>query len=149
MSCNCSDSNNSYVGACRQDIPYPQVSHESVPSLIDNLVTALYGGFYNPQTQLGYITKSVVNGRIVWNIPCDPNNTATIAWLPRNEGEGLLCYTIRAFNAVFPLTTAEYAVSTQTFSAAPSSPAIGQLYYDTTANHFYGWNGTTWKQLDN
>jgi len=28
--------NQPYRSACRQDIPYPSVSHESVPSLIDN-----------------------------------------------------------------------------------------------------------------
>jgi hypothetical protein len=81
-------STSAYVGACRKDIPYPSVSHESVPSLIDNLVTALYGT----------ITKTVVNRRVVWNIPCDPNNTATVNGIPRNAGEGLLCYIMRVFN---------------------------------------------------
>ena len=85
-------STSAYVGACRKDIPYPSVSHESVPSLIDNLVTALYGT----------ITKTVVNRRVVWNIPCDPNNTATINGIPRNAGEGLLCYIIRSLNLTTP-----------------------------------------------
>jgi len=98
MSCGCDTTGGPYYnGVCREDLPYPQVSHESVPSLIDNLVTALYGSFYNPTTQTGYITKSVVNGRIVWNIPCDPNNTASTPGIPRNSGEGLLCYMIRCF----------------------------------------------------
>ncbi len=102
MSCDCNSPFYNGVNACGPEIPYPQVSHESVPSLIDNLVAALYGGFYNPQTQTGFITKSVVNGRIVWNIPCDPNNTAEVEDVPREQGEGLLCYMIRVFNqAVF------------------------------------------------
>ena len=84
MSC-CNDSNSN---VCRQDIPYPQISSESVPSLISNLVYALYGT----------ISKSVVNGRVVWDIPCDPNNTAEVDDIPREEGEGLLCYLIRLFN---------------------------------------------------
>jgi len=64
------------------------VSNESVPSLIDNLVTALYGE----------ITKTVVNRRVQWYIPCDPNNTAVVSpAFPRLEGEGLLCYIIRVF----------------------------------------------------
>jgi hypothetical protein len=28
------------------------------------------------------------------------------------------------------------------------TPALGQLYYDTVTNHFYGWNGS-WVRLDN
>lgn len=84
---------NGNKSVCRKDIPYPIVSHESVPSLIDNLVTALYGT----------ITKSVSNGRIVWNIACDPNNTTVIQNFPRNPGEGLLCYIIRFFNSIATL----------------------------------------------
>ena len=34
-------------------------------------------------------------------------------------------------------------------SGAPLSPAAGTIYYDATTNHFFGFNGTTWKQLDN
>jgi len=87
----CCNNDNAYANVCRQDIPYPQVSHESVPSLIDNLVYALYGT----------ITKTVVNGRVVWNIPCDPSaDPATIDGFPRLPGEGLLCYIIRYFNFI-------------------------------------------------
>lgn len=31
----------------------------------------------------------------------------------------------------------------------PADPIPGQIYFDTGNSHFYGWNGTTWKQLDN
>jgi Pectate lyase superfamily protein len=83
-------STSTYAGFCRKDIPYPSVSNESVPSLIDNLVTALYGE----------ITKTVVNRRVQWYIPCDPNNTAIVSpSFPRLEGEGLLCYIIRVFQS--------------------------------------------------
>lgn len=77
---------NGYNGICRKDTPYPSVSQESVPSLIDNLTTALYGT----------ITKTVVNRKVVWTIPCDPNQSATIFGIPRELGEGLMCYFIRA-----------------------------------------------------
>lgn len=84
-----SDNQNPYRQACRKDIPYPSISNESVPSLIDNLVSALYGT----------ITKSVVNGRVQWNIPCDPSSKpSTIMGYPRMAGEGLLCYIIRVFS---------------------------------------------------
>jgi hypothetical protein len=33
---------------------------------------------------------------------------------------------------------------------APSSPTIGTIYCDNTSDHhFWGWNGSAWKQLDN
>lgn len=83
MSCN----NNNQNSPCCPEIPYPQISAESVPSLISNLIYALYG----------VINKSVVNGRVVWDIPCDPNNTAEVDQIPREEGEGLLCYLLRLF----------------------------------------------------
>jgi len=68
------------------------VSAESVPSLISNLTLALYG----------QIQKDVSGGKVVWIIPCDPNNTAFIGSVPRLPGEGLLCYFIRYFNTVYP-----------------------------------------------
>lgn len=77
---------NGYNSICRKDTPYPSVSQESVPSLINNLTTALYGT----------ITKTVVNRKVVWTIPCDPNQSATIFGIPRLPGEGLMCYFIRA-----------------------------------------------------
>lgn len=35
-----------------------------------------------------------------------------------------------------------------TAAAAPANPQQGQVYYNTTDNHFYGWNGAAWVQLD-
>jgi hypothetical protein len=92
MSCGCGSdygSSDGYNGVCDTDTPYPIISHESVPSLIDNLVAALYG----------QIQKNVSSGKIVWTIPCDPNNTASVAGIPRNTGEGLLCYMLRVFDS--------------------------------------------------
>ena len=87
MSCN--NNNNSL---CNADTPYPQVSHESVPSLIDNLVYSLYGG----------ILKKVKAGRVAWCVPCDPaRNPSNIQNFPREEGEGLLCYILRFFQSQY------------------------------------------------
>ena len=86
MSCGCN--NSTYSSTCCPEVPYPSISAESVPSLISNLVYALYGT----------INKTIVNGRVVWDIPCDPNNTAEADSIPREEGEGLLCYLIRLFD---------------------------------------------------
>ena len=95
MSCGCDSGSsydggyvNGYNGLCNADTPYPSVSSESVPSLINNLTYSLYG----------QIQKNVTNGQVTWTIPCDPNNTATINGIPRVAGEGLLCYIIRALN---------------------------------------------------
>ena len=95
MSCGCDSGSsydggygNGYNGLCNADTPYPSVSSESVPSLINNLTTALYG----------QIQKNVTNGQVTWTIPCDPNSTATINGIPRIAGEGLLCYIIRVLN---------------------------------------------------
>lgn len=139
MSCNCNN-HDGYTDVCRQEIPYPQVSHESVPSLIDNLVAALYGAFYNPQTQTGYIQKSVVNGRIVWDIPCDPSNTTEINGFNRFDGEGLMCYLLRYLNS---------SLIVPRLAQAPASPLAGQLYFNTGDLNFYGWNGSEWLQLNN
>lgn len=32
---------------------------------------------------------------------------------------------------------------------APASPNGGAVYFNSADHHFYGWNGTSWKQLDN
>jgi hypothetical protein len=87
MSCGCN--NSTYSSTCCPEVPYPSISSESVPSLIDNLVYALYGT----------IEKSITGGRVVWNIPCDPSTSpAEVAGIPREEGEGLMCYIIRVLN---------------------------------------------------
>lgn len=33
-------------------------------------------------------------------------------------------------------------------SANPSSPAKGWIYFNTTDNKYYGYNGSAWRQLD-
>jgi hypothetical protein len=152
MSCNC---NNSYYSStCCPDTPYPQVSHESVPSLIDNLVNALYGE----------ITKSVVDGRVVWNIPCDPaDDPAAIVDFPRLPGEGLLCYILRYFNYVSPIIDDVVTISgnqtitgQKTFNwiklpvgttATRPTGQTGLVRFNTDRNQFEGYNNTTWSGI--
>jgi len=172
MSCN----NDNYNNICRQDIPYPQVSPESVPSLISNLVNALYGE----------ITKSVENGRVVWNVPCDPNNTAEIDGFPRLPDEGLLCYIIRYFDTMGPVlmdvvtisgnqtitgqktftlpvlgdtvnnTLAQTITGNKTFNwiklpvgttATRPTGQTGLVRFNTDRNQFEGYNNTTWSGI--
>jgi len=40
-------------------------------------------------------------------------------------------------------------INTFTSSITPTSPQSGSIYFNTTDFHFYGWNGNSWKQLDN
>ena len=150
MSCN----NDNYNNICRQDIPYPQVSPESVPSLISNLVNALYGE----------ITKSVVDGRVVWNIPCDPaDDPATIVDFPRLPGEGLLCYIIRYFDTLAPILLDVVTISgnqtitgQKTFdwiklpvgtTATRPTGQTGLVRFNTDRNQFEGYNNTTWSGI--
>ena len=137
MSCGCNNNSNGspfgyspYGSTCAPELPYPQISAESVPSLISNLTAALYG----------LISKSVVNGRIIWNIPCDPNSTATILNIPRNVGEGLLCYFIRVFQSqspAYPVTTTPNLILQSTTTSPTwvnqSTLSVGSATYATTA----------------
>jgi len=100
------------------------VQHESVPSLIDNLVNALYGE----------ITKTVSGGRVVWDIPCDPSFSAEVPTIPRESGEGLLCYLMRVFqNTVGQYSPFQYWSYTgtgaqNTFSLSPSINTLRSSY---------------------
>lgn len=122
MACDCNNNNNDI---CRQDIPYPQVSHESVPSLIDNLTLSLYG----------VISKTVTNGRVRWDIPCDPSNAPTeVSTIPRNDNEGILCYILRIFQETVgqysPFTTWSFTGngSNRTFALPPSDNTLASSY---------------------
>ena len=146
MSCNCN--NSTYSNTCCPDTPYPQVSPESVPSLISNLVNALYGE----------ITKSVVNGRVVWNVPCDPNNTAEIDGFPRLPDEGLLCYILRyfytyPFNDVVTISGNQTITGQKTFNwikmpvgttATRPTGETGLVRFNTESNQFEGYNNSAW-----
>ena len=137
MSC-CNDSNSN---VCRQDIPYPQISHESVPSLISNLILALYGE----------ITKVVVDGRVTWDIPCDPTAApASIVDFPREEGEGLLCYILRYFNYVSPIIDDVVTISgTQTILGQKTFtlPVLGDAVNNTLAQTISGNKTFNWIKL--
>jgi hypothetical protein len=149
MSCN-----NNQNSTCYSEVPYPQISAESVPSLIGNLVYALYG----------VINKSVIDGRVVWDIPCDPNDDpASIIDFPREEGEGLLCYIIRYFDTLAPILLDVVTISgdqtitgEKTFNwiklpvgttATRPTGQTGLVRFNTDRNQFEGYNNTTWSGI--
>ena len=136
MSCGCN--NSTYSNTCCPEVPYPQISSESVPSLIDNLVFALYGT----------INKSIVNGRVVWDIPCDPNNTTEIFDQPRLTDEGLMCYFIRLANdgtfmgATGPVGATGFGATGATGTQGATGPSGGATGA-TGASGINGINGAT------
>jgi hypothetical protein len=122
--------------------------------LISNLILALYGE----------ITKVVVDGRITWNIPCDPTAApASIVDFPREEGEGLLCYILRYFNYVSPIIDDVVTISgnqtiigQKTFNwiklpvgttATRPTGQTGLVRFNTDRNQFEGYNNTTWSGI--
>ena len=55
-------------------------------------------------------------------------------------------------NVSFTNTSSRYTVTGNMVlspKSRPASPANGQIYFDSSDSHFYGYNGTTWVQLDN
>jgi hypothetical protein len=63
--------------------------HEPLPSALDNFITQFFGE----------VTKTCVDGQIVWSLPC--NLETGIPGYPRQEGEGLACYFKRVLNDLF------------------------------------------------
>lgn len=68
-----------------------------------------------------------------------PNGNGIVGTSGYNAGYGGVFSTGNSVNA--PITLVGIA-------AAPSSPKNGDIYYDSTAAHFYGYAGGAWRQLD-
>lgn len=62
--------------------------HESLASALDNFQTSFFGT----------LTKTCVDGKVVWGLPCDLE--AGFPGFPRNEGEGIACYLLRIYGAL-------------------------------------------------
>lgn len=70
---------------CDTECPEANANCESLPSTLENFINHFFGK----------VTKTTVNGEVVWTLPCNlgtglPNN-------PRGDNEGLACYFIRLF----------------------------------------------------
>jgi hypothetical protein len=83
--CGCSD-----CGGCGGVMPCPhpnmvRVDNEPLSSVMDNFVASFFGT----------VTKTVVNGQVVWTLPC--NLDTGLPSNPRQTGEGLACYFLRLF----------------------------------------------------
>ena len=62
--------------------------HEPLPSTVDNFVTQFFGE----------VTKTCVNGEVVWELPC--NLDESIPGYPRQPNEGLACYFSRVLEDI-------------------------------------------------
>jgi hypothetical protein len=65
----------------------PSAENETLPSALDNFINEFFGT----------LEKSVVNGAVVWTLPCGLN--VGLENNPRQAGEGLACYFLRLFEA--------------------------------------------------
>ena len=64
-------------------------AHEPLASTVDNFVTHFFGS----------VTKTCVDGKVVWALPCDLDTG--VPGFPRAEGEGVACYLKRMFVDLF------------------------------------------------
>lgn len=81
------------------------------------------------------------------------NENHTIQIIKANSTTGsaiLINHSIAATPAINIVTGNGYGapLHLEERSAAPPSPQPGDIYYNSSG-HFYGWNGTSWLQLDN
>lgn len=98
MSCGCDSSTSSTCGGCCRDnpcapCPTESAACETLPSALENFITQFFG----------VVEKSVVDGRVVWTLPC--NLEAGLENNPRQPNEGLACYFLRLFqNGILGVT---------------------------------------------
>lgn len=82
MACNCTPSSD--CNPC-PDCAEPSAACECLPSALDNFIAHFFGT----------LQKTVIDGRVVWTLPCDL--AVGLEDNPRLPGEGLACYFLRLF----------------------------------------------------
>lgn len=83
-------------------------ANEPLASALNNFITSFYGT----------LTKTCVNGVVVWALPC--NLEAGSSAFPRNSGESIACYFMRfleTFNANLAFATGNKGYRSTTLSA--------------------------------
>lgn len=84
LCCDC-DSNCGTITPCTA-CPESSADCETLPSALDNFVNHFFGA----------VTKTLVNGKVVWTLPCNLNTG--LQNNPRGTEEGLACYFLRLFS---------------------------------------------------
>lgn len=98
----------------------PDAANESVESTLANFIDAFFGS----------LTKTVVDGEVVWTLPCDLDTG--IEGYPRNEGEGVACYLLRVMEEI--LADAGDVPSGRQILTQHSLTGGGDLTADRTLN---------------
>jgi hypothetical protein len=65
------------------------------------------------------------------------------------SGTGVTGVSVTGYGAAFTGNATRAPLRMVPLAAAPSSPQTGDMYYDSGTNHFFGWTGAAWIQLDN
>lgn len=94
----------------------PDAANESLESALANFITQFFGS----------LTKSVVNGAVVWTLPCDLDSG--IEGNPRAEGEGLACYFLRLLEEG-AASVADGALNIPNATEEPATPDSGGVLY--------------------
>ena len=117
----------------------------SVPSNTiagDTLSTLQFRGYYNG----AYIPAVSVSGR--WDAGSDPSSAYAGGTFFVGTGNNSNGFNILTFNSKGTLASSG-AVQVGQFATGsyPATPAKGMIIFDSTTNHFFGYNGTTWQQF--
>lgn len=112
MSCSCGNSSSGRCGCDPCSTPAAaDAQNETLPSALDNFIYNFYGT----------VTKTVVDGAVVWTLPCDLS--AGIPGYPRDPALGTACYFQNLFIAFDALITAEGVAITAARAVADAAQA--------------------------
>lgn len=101
---------------------------ETLASALNNFQTAFFGT----------VTKTCVNGKVVWTLPCDLD--AGIDGYPRLAGEGVACYLLRIFQTINVNMSTGYMATTLSATDVELSQSTDVKYQE--------FNGTLTADVD-
>ena len=78
-----------------------------------------------------------------------PTNGRGVVGVGSGTGIGVSGSSATGYGGQFTGNATRAPLRMAPLAAAPSTPATGDMYYDSTTNHFFGWTGAAWIQLDN
>jgi len=109
----------------------------------DNVLSLNFGGYNNGgYQQIGSIVCAYDAAATMSN--SNPGSGFGIVTNNNNGGFNITTFNSKGVFSVPVIQTGSYAGS-----GAYPTPAAGMIIFDSNTTHFYGYNGSTWKQLDN